>query len=55
MAKPVKYRTAGGQIVNWTPKFAGDDYGTWTCEGCGDTDTGFRDQADKHALNCRAL
>ncbi len=55
MSKPVKFRTAGGQIVTWSPRDSGDDWGSWLCEGCEDTGNGHRKRADEHALDCRAI
>ncbi|MFC3982487.1 hypothetical protein [Streptosporangium jomthongense] len=53
MLKPVKYRTAGGAVVTWTPaqaRTAPQEDGRpakdvteakWECAGCGDETGGF--------------
>ncbi len=48
-----KYRTAGGNVVNW--RRGADGYGRWTCEGCGERDWGEGWAANDHAASCRAI
>lgn len=57
--KLTRYRTAGGNIVTYTPNPNHDPniWGSWTCGGCHDSRSGrvVAPDGESHAKSCNAL
>lgn len=57
--KPTRYRTAGGNVVTYTPNPEPHptNWGSWVCGGCHKTQSGqvVAPYAEQHAERCKAL
>jgi hypothetical protein len=60
MKDVLRYRNLGGAMVTWThdpgnwQNKYGQRYGTWSCDGCGQSDTYVASAAENHAKTCSA-
>ncbi|MFC3979684.1 hypothetical protein [Streptosporangium jomthongense] len=56
MKDTIAYASLGGATVTWTKHVGGVKYGSYTCDGCGESQDDVQHrQAETHALSCRAL
>ncbi|MEV6985011.1 hypothetical protein AB0M95_27650 [Sphaerisporangium sp. NPDC051017] len=56
MSETAIFLTIGGRYVEFTEKVQIPPYGSWKCEGCGDSNRhALRSSANEHAAACRAI